>query len=42
MRYLLLGAGQQGRAIAFDLLRDPEAEVILADQDPDQLEDVLS
>jgi lysine 6-dehydrogenase len=37
-----LGAGQQGRAVAFDLLRDPDAEVILADQDPDALEDVYS
>jgi len=42
MRYLVLGAGQQGRAIAFDLLRDPETELVLADRDPDQLEDVLS
>ena len=42
MRYLVLGAGQQGRAIAFDLLRDPEAEIVLADNDPDQLEDVHS
>lgn len=42
MRYLILGAGQQGRAIAFDLLRDPEAEVVLADRDPDLLEDVYS
>lgn len=42
MRYLVLGAGQQGRAIAFDLLRDDEAEVVLADNDPDALEDVYS
>ncbi len=42
MRYLVLGAGQQGRAIAFDLLQDPEAEVVLADQDPDLLEEVYS
>lgn len=42
MRYLVLGAGQQGRAISFDLLRDPEAEVVLADQDPDLLEEVYS
>ena len=42
MRYLVLGAGQQGRAIAFDLLRDPDAEIILSDRDPDALEDVLS
>jgi len=42
MRYLILGAGQQGRAVAFDLLRDPQAELILADRDPDALEDVLS
>lgn len=42
MRYLVLGAGQQGRAIAFDLLRDPQAELILADRDPDALEDVVS
>jgi lysine 6-dehydrogenase len=42
MRYMVLGAGQQGRAIAFDLLRDETAEVVLADSDPDALEDVYS
>lgn len=42
MRYLVLGAGQQGRAIAFDLLRDPETEIILADRDSDLLEEVDS
>jgi lysine 6-dehydrogenase len=42
MRYMVLGAGQQGRAIAFDLLRDENAEVVLADSDPDVLEDVYS
>ena len=42
MRYLVLGAGQQGRAVAFDLLRDSDAEIILSDRDPDALEDVLS
>jgi lysine 6-dehydrogenase len=42
MRYLVLGVGQQGRAIAFDLLRDPDAEVVLADRDPDLLEEVCS
>lgn len=42
MRYLLLGATQPSRAIAFDLLRDPDAEVVLADNDPDRLEDILS
>lgn len=42
MRYMVLGAGQQGRAIAFDLLRDPEAEVVMADHDADVLEDVVS
>lgn len=42
MRYLVLGAGQQGRAIAFDLLRDPDNEVILADSNPDLLEEVYS
>ncbi len=42
MRYLILGAGQQGRAIAFDLLRDPSNEVVLADNDADLLEDVYS
>jgi lysine 6-dehydrogenase len=42
MRYLVLGAGQQGRAIAFDLLRDPDTEVILADRDPELLEEVYS
>jgi lysine 6-dehydrogenase len=42
MRYVLFGAGQMGRAIAFDLLRDPEAEIVIADNDPDQLDDVCS
>lgn len=42
MRYLILGAGQQGRAIAFDLLREDDAEVVLADTDADLLEDVYS
>ena len=42
MRYLVLGAGQQGRAIAFDLLRDPDTEVILADRDAELLEEVYS
>ena len=42
MRYLILGAGQQGRAIAFDLLQDPDNEVVLADNDADLLEDVYS
>lgn len=42
MRYLILGAGQQGRAIAFDLLRDPDNEVILADQNTELLEEVYS
>jgi lysine 6-dehydrogenase len=42
MRYLILGAGQQGRAIAFDLLREETAEVVLADNDADLLEDVYS
>lgn len=42
MRYLLLGAGQQGRAIAFDLLRDPETEIIVGDNSEAQLEDVAA
>jgi lysine 6-dehydrogenase len=42
MRYLVLGAGQQGRAIAFDLLRDPDTEIILADRDTELLEEVYS
>ena len=42
MRYLILGAGQQGRAIAFDLLREEDTEVVLADSDADLLEDVYS
>jgi lysine 6-dehydrogenase len=42
MRTLLLGATQPSRAIAFDLLRDPDNEVVLADNDPDRLEDILS
>lgn len=42
MKYLVLGAGQMGRAIAFDLLRDEEAEVVVADNDPHTLEDVYS
>lgn len=42
MRYLVMGAGQQGRAIAFDLLRDQDTEIILADRDADLLEEVYS
>ena len=35
MRYLVLGAGLQGRAAAFDLLRsDPACGVTLADHEP--------
>jgi len=33
MRYLVLGAGQQGSACAYDLLRHTEGEVVLADLD---------
>jgi lysine 6-dehydrogenase len=42
MRYLVFGAGQQGRAICFDLLTDPDTEIVLADNDADALEDVVS
>jgi len=31
MRFLILGSGMQGRACAFDLLKNPSAEVTLAD-----------
>jgi lysine 6-dehydrogenase len=33
MRYLVLGAGQQGSACAYDLLRHTEGQVVLADLD---------
>ncbi len=42
MRYVLFGAGQQGRAIAFDLLRDPESEIVIVDSNPEQLDEVCS
>ena len=38
MRMLVLGAGLQGSACAYDLLRQPEVErVTLADLDPKRL-----
>lgn len=37
MRMLVLGGGLQGSACAWDLLRTSEAEVTLADQNPDAL-----
>ncbi len=37
MRMLILGAGLQGSACAWDLLRTTDAEVTLADQNPDAL-----
>jgi len=42
MKYVLFGAGQQGRAIAFDLLRDADTEIVIVDNDPEQLDDVCS
>ena len=39
MKILVLGAGKQGRAAAFDLLRNPELEQVdIADRDRDALE----
>jgi lysine 6-dehydrogenase len=39
MRILVLGAGKQGRAVAFDLLRNPDVEQLgIADVDADALE----
>ena len=39
MRILVLGAGKQGRAVAFDVLRNPEVEQVgIADVDADALE----
>lgn len=37
MRMLVLGAGLQGSACAFDLLRNSETQVTLADRQPDRL-----
>ncbi len=37
MRMLVLGAGIQGSACAFDLLRSSDAEVTLADANPEPL-----
>jgi lysine 6-dehydrogenase len=42
MRMLVLGGGLQGSACALDLLRHTDAEVTLADYQPDQLPDFLS
>ena len=43
MKILVLGAGLQGSACAFDLLRDPEVtQVTLADIHPDQMAGFLS
>lgn len=39
MRFLILGAGRQGRAAAYDMLRHGAAEVVLADRDPAVAED---
>lgn len=39
MRFLILGAGRQGRAAAYDLLRHGASEVVLADRDPAVAED---
>ena len=33
MRFLVLGAGQQGSACAFDLLTRTDAEVVIADRE---------
>ena len=41
MRMLVLGAGQQGSACAFDLLTRSDAEVILADRHIDRIPDFL-
>jgi lysine 6-dehydrogenase len=41
MRMLVLGAGQQGSACAYDLLKNTEYDVILADQNVDSLPDFL-
>ncbi len=39
MRILVLGAGKQGRAVAFDVLRNPDVEEVgIADVDADALE----
>jgi lysine 6-dehydrogenase len=43
MKVLVLGGGKQGRAAAFDLLRDPEVEALgVADRDGDALEALRS
>ena len=41
MRMLVLGAGQQGSACAYDLLRHTEHEVVIADQRVDALPEFL-
>jgi lysine 6-dehydrogenase len=41
MRMLVLGAGQQGSACAYDLLMNTDAEVVLADLDVDRVADFL-
>ncbi len=42
MKILILRAGLQGRACAFDLLTNTDAEVVLADADPVDLPDFLT
>ncbi len=42
MKILILGAGLQGRACAFDLLTNTDAEVVLADADPVDLPGFLT
>ena len=42
MKILILGAGLQGRACAFDLLTNTDAEVVLADANPVDLPDFLT
>jgi lysine 6-dehydrogenase len=41
MRMLVLGAGKQGSACAYDLLTHTDHDVVLADQDVDHLADFL-
>ena len=42
MRMIVLGAGQQGSACAYDLLTRTEAEVVIADQNVDSLPSFLN
>lgn len=41
MRMLVLGAGMQGSACAYDLLADTDHDVVIADLNPDSLPDFL-